>query len=58
MPSAREVCAELIVRNILVDYRPNAGVRLSPHFYNTDDELEIAMNAVDEILATRAVAAQ
>ena len=39
MPSAREVCAELIARNILVDYRPNAGVRLSPHFYNTDEEL-------------------
>src|SRR5207248_1447175 len=58
MPSAREVCAELIARNILVDYLPNAGVRLSPHFYNTDEELEIAMNAVDGILATRAVAAQ
>jgi len=56
MPNAREVCAELIARNILVDFRPNAGVRLSPHFYNSDEELEVAINAVDEILATRAVA--
>jgi kynureninase len=46
MPNSREVCAELIARNILVDFRPKAGVRMSPHFYNTDEELEVAMSAV------------
>ena len=40
MPDAKDVCAELIKREILVDYRPKAGVRMSPHFYNTDEELE------------------
>jgi kynureninase len=55
MPDAQEVCRELIKREILVDYRPKAGVRMSPHFYNTDEELEIGINAVEEILKERAV---
>jgi len=55
MPDAQEVCRELIKREILVDYRPKAGVRMSPHFYNTDQELEIGINAVEEILKERTV---
>ncbi len=58
MPNAQEVCAELIRRDILVDYRPKAGVRMSPHFYNKDEELDIAINAVDEILAGMKVGAR
>ncbi len=54
MPRAQEVCAELIQRNILVDYRPAAGVRLSPHFYNKDEELDVAIAAVEEILGAKA----
>lgn|SRR5208282_3945596 len=50
MPNSKEVCAELLKRDILVDWRPGAGVRVSPHFYNTDDEIDFAMAAVDEIL--------
>ena len=56
MPNAREVCAELLKRDVLVDYRPNAGVRMSPHFYNTDQELETAIAAVEDILNSQAVA--
>ncbi len=57
MPNSQHVAAELIQRNILVDWRPNAGVRFAPHFYNKDEELELAIAAVDEILAgMRAVA--
>jgi kynureninase len=58
MPDAKDVCAELIKREILVDYRPKAGVRMSPHFYNTDEELETGINAVEEILKERTVAAR
>ena len=50
MPDAEQVCRELLKRDILVDYRPKAGVRMSPHFYNKDEELETAITAVDEIL--------
>ncbi len=53
-PHAYEVCRELLARDILVDYRPKAGVRLSPHFYNREDECEFALAQMDEILRTHA----
>ena len=53
MPNSQEVCRELLKREILVDWRPKAGVRMSPHFYTTDWELEIAIGAVEEILRDR-----
>jgi kynureninase len=53
-PHAYEVCRELLARDILVDYRPKAGVRLSPHFYNREDECEFALMQMDEILRTHA----
>jgi kynureninase len=58
MPSSKEVCAELLQRNILVDWRPGAGVRFSPHFYNADRELESGIAAVEEILQSRATLAR
>ena len=56
MPDSQEVCRELLKRDILVDWRPKAGVRMSPHFYNTDQELEIGIAAVEEILKERLAA--
>jgi kynureninase len=55
MPDAHDVCRELLNRDILVDYRPQAGVRFSPHFYTRDEELDSAIAVVEEILKTRAV---
>lgn len=49
VPHAREIAAELNARNVLVDYRPEAGIRVSPHFYNTDDEIEFAVDQVEAI---------
>jgi kynureninase len=48
---AYEVSRELIARNIVVDYRENAGIRVAPHFYNSDAEIYLTMNAVADILA-------
>ncbi len=53
-PHAAEVCRELISREILVDYRPKAGVRLSPHFYNREEECDFAIEQIAEILETHA----
>lgn len=53
-PHAAEVSRELLAREILVDYRPKAGVRLSPHFYNREDECDLALTQIEEILETRA----
>jgi len=50
MPNSHDVCARLLERDVIVDWRPKAGVRLSPHFYTTDGELDIAMAAIDEVL--------
>jgi kynureninase len=49
-----KICRELLKREILVDWRPGAGVRMLTHFYNTDRELEAAISAVEEILNVRA----
>jgi kynureninase len=54
VPHAYEVAQCLLDRNILVDFRPGAGIRIAPHFYTRDDELEDAVAAIDEILATGA----
>ena len=52
LPNSKEVCDALLKRGILVDWRPNAGVRISPHFYNQDEEIDFAVTVVDEILAS------
>jgi selenocysteine lyase/cysteine desulfurase len=57
MPDSQQVSRALLARDILVDWRPKAGVRFSPHFYNTDAEVDAAMSAVVDILKTRAVTA-
>lgn len=46
VPNGNEVTRELARREVLVDYRPNAGIRIAPHFYNADDELDRAMNEI------------
>jgi kynureninase len=56
MPNAYEVHEELLRRDVLVDFRPRAGVRFSPHFYNTMEEIDRAILAVDEILSDMRVA--
>jgi kynureninase len=50
VPHAYEVAQALLTRDILVDYRPEAGIRIAPHFYTSDDELDSAVAAMDEIL--------
>lgn len=45
-----EISRELIARNIVVDYRPQAGIRISPHFYNSDGEIYRVVEAIKEIL--------
>ncbi len=49
-PHAYEVSRELLARDIVIDYRENAGIRVSPHFYNSDDELRAVIDAMRDIL--------
>ncbi|QDV36862.1 aminotransferase class V-fold PLP-dependent enzyme [Tautonia plasticadhaerens] len=50
VPNGLAVSRALKAREILCDYRPGAGIRLSPHFYTRDEELEEAVGAISEIL--------
>lgn len=52
VPHAYEVSQYLLARNVLVDYRPGAGIRIAPHFYTTDAELELAVGTIEEALAS------
>jgi kynureninase len=51
-PEGARVTKELLRRNVIVDYRPGAGVRLAPHFYNTDADVDHAMHTMKDILTS------
>jgi kynureninase len=54
VPEGRAVSRALGARRIEVDFRPGAGVRVAPHFYTTDREIDDAIAAIDDIVATGA----
>ncbi len=45
-----DVTRELARREVLVDYRPNAGIRIAPHFYTTDEELDRTVAEIRSIV--------
>ena len=47
----KAVVKELAARNILVDYRPGAGIRIAPHFYTADEELDLTIRAISSLTA-------
>lgn len=50
VPHSYGVAQALLANNVVVDYRPNAGIRVGPHFYTTDEELERVVDMIGEIL--------
>ena len=57
VPDGAEVTRELLRRNFLVDHRPGAGIRVAPHFYTSDEELELTIHEIQAILRERSLAA-
>ena len=53
VPNGYEVTQELLRRDFLLDYRPGAGIRIAPHFYTKDEELELVVNEIQGIVGTR-----
>jgi kynureninase len=47
--NAAAITRELVRREFIVDYRPGAGVRISPHFYTKDEELELVIAEMKKI---------
>ena len=52
--NASSMAKELVRREFVIDYRPGAGVRISPHFYTTDEELKLVIEEMKKIRETRA----
>jgi kynureninase len=48
---AEAVSRELSARKFFHDYRPRCGLRVSPHYYTTDDELEAFLAELDRVRA-------
>jgi kynureninase len=46
VPQAAEVCQALLAGDVLLDHRPGMGLRLGPHFYTRDDEVDVVMKRV------------
>jgi kynureninase len=50
VPNGLEVTRELARREILADFRPAAGIRVAPHFYTSDEELEQTVEEICRIM--------
>ena len=46
---ADRACRALVAQRVFLDYRPGCGLRVSPHFYTTDDEIDAFFDALDRI---------
>jgi kynureninase len=53
-PDNAAVHTELGERGIICDFRPDAGIRLGPHFYNSEDELRHTVSVLAEIVESGA----
>lgn len=50
VPNGKDVTAEMIRRQILIDYRPGAGIRIAPHFYTSEDEVRLTISELASIV--------
>ena len=52
VPNGKAIAEALIQSGVIVDYRPDAGIRMSPHFYNTEAEIDRALDLLQELVAS------
>ncbi len=57
VPNGYEIVKELARRDVLMDFRPGAGIRLAPHFYTTDEELSLCIESIAKVSHEFSVAA-
>jgi selenocysteine lyase/cysteine desulfurase len=50
---APQMVARLAERKVFVDWRPHVGLRISPHFFNTDEEVREAMQILKAVTSDR-----
>jgi kynureninase len=44
---SQRIGRELIAKRVFLDYRPGCGLRVSPHFYTTDEEIDRFFSILD-----------
>lgn len=49
VPDGMRKSQALVAAGVIVDYRPNAGIRMAPHFYNSEDEVRKAMDVLSAL---------
>jgi kynureninase len=54
VPEFEAVHKELGERQVICDFRPDAGLRLGPHYFTTDEELRDAVTQITEIVESGA----
>jgi kynureninase len=47
---AKSVAEQLAEQRVFVDWRPAAGLRISPHFFNTDEEVAEALRILADLI--------
>lgn len=52
-PGSEKVHHELIRRGFIIDWRPRGGIRISPHFYNTEEECDAILEETKKIRAKK-----
>ena len=52
-PDGERLCRELVARDVLCDHRPGSGIRFGPHFFNTAEEIDRAVDLLAELAAGR-----
>ena len=55
IPNGYEITQELLRRDFLVDFRPGAGIRIAPHFYTKDEELELVIEEIQSLARAAAL---
>ncbi len=53
VPSGYAVASALATRDVVVDYRPGAGIRVAPHFYTSDEELDAFIGELTRVMAAQ-----
>jgi kynureninase len=48
-PDSKRLNRRLAERGVICDWRPDVGLRLGPHFYNSEDELRFAVEQIVEL---------
>jgi kynureninase len=54
VPNAERVCQALLAADVLLDFRPDVGLRLAPHFYTREDEVDLVIRRVRDEAAKAA----